>query len=498
MELYSEGSSPSGSSDGSEQSASVESIDAFLHCNHPDYVRVLLLSADLDRVLMVSENNKWDLPYFEYRKSSDHLACVALCCRDLQKWFQISKSDTPCFTAVVELLGDATCHGKDAEIQGREKLILMEYQLDECIEDLPLPKGSDWKAAEFLSSLLSDFSDEHLMSRRSMEVVRKFMHQSNESLFDPRYHFGWFQKASNFLVAVVSSDGAQNIGKVTQEQLSTSSTILTVKSSKGQYFLKAPSRGSTEVAMTFKVRSLFPRCSAVIVRTCEDLNCFVTKGFNHSVIPRDEMGIVVQKLGHLQLASLSSLNEIKATGCRVRDMHGLARKINSWMKGEGIFRGCKEETQWMIEVGPKLLDMCQALVAIDIPLTLCHGDFSLTNVTYEPAKTKNVLIFDWEYAHVGHPFCDLHRIDNEAPQKVVDDYVRLWRIFGISLAQGRRAYDLARKLGWVVRMWALEDTYELRNHELCSSARSVFFQIMRGVHHGLELEHTEVERYACT
>lgn len=448
-------------------------------------------------VVVFCENDKWDLPYFEYGKSSDHLACVSLCCRDLQKWFQNSKSDTPCFTAVVELLGDATCHGKECpEIQGREKLILVEYQSNELIEDVRLPKGAEWKNAEFLTSLLADYANERLESRRTMEVVRRFMHECVESLFDSRYHFGWFEKASNFLKTVVSSDGAEHIGNVIQEQLSTSSTILTLTSSKGQYFLKAPARGSTEVAVTFKMRSLFPRCSAVILRTCEDLNCFVTKGFKHSDISNDDIGIVVQKLGHLQLASLSSLEEIKATGCRVRDMRGLASKINSWMKGEGIFRGCEEETQWMIEVGPNLLDMCQALAAINIPLTLCHGDFSLTNVTYEPANTKNILIFDWEYGHVGHPFCDLHRMDLETPQEVVDDYIRLWKFFGISLGRGRRAYDLARKLGWVVRMWALEDAYELRNHEVHSFARSVFFRIMRGVHQGLQLEH--MKEKCCT
>lgn len=478
----------------STQSVSIDALSAIMHWTHLDYVRVILVSNDLSEVLMVQKGSVWDLPHFEYGGSTDHLACIGLCCRDFQKWLQAGDSSTQCFTAVLELLGDETRkanHSEDMEI--RDRLILVECQVDDGLSDVILPHAAEWKKNEFVYDLLARLDDEPIEYRRSMEALSRFMQHRNKPLFDPRYRFGWFKTASSFLTNAASSDGADNFESVIQEHLSSSSTIASVNSSKGRYFLKAPALGSREVPMTVKIQSLFPECSAAIIRASNDLNCFVTKEFSQATIPRDETGNIVQRLGQLQLASISSLDELKNSGFPIRDMVGLSRKIKSWMKGEGIFRSAKGEAECMIQIGPELFDMCRALSAFNIPLALCHGDFSPSNATYEPEDSKKVLIYDWDYAHVGHPFCDLHRIDADAPQEVIDNYLSLWKSSGISISHLRSAYDLARKLGWMIRLWALEEDYNLRKHELNSFSRSVFFKIMHGVRHGLQFEDMKIK-----
>lgn len=470
------------------QSLSIDSLSAIMHWTHLDHVRVVLLNQSGNEVLMVKKHEVWDLPQFEYGGSADHVTSISLCCRDFQEWLQIEDFYVPCFTAVVELLGDATRKATQNEgTEIRDKLLVVESQMQSDVSSIALPDSAEWKTTDFVQDLISEGHGRRMEYWRSMEVLSKLMCQTKVYFFDPRYRFGWFRTAGAFLEMVASSDGAENLGTVLQKHLSSSSTILTVDSSEGKYFLKAPALGSREVSLTVKVHSLFPACSAKIVRASNDLNCFVTREFTHVDIPPAEFGNIVQKLASLQTTSITSIDELRNSGFPLRDMAGLSRKIKLWMKGDGIFRGAKEEADSMLEIGPELLLMCRDLSEFDIPLALCHGDFSPTNATYEPAISRNVLIFDWEYAHVGHPFCDLHRIDADASQEVIDGYLRQWLFCGINLADARRAYDIARKLGWVIRLWGLEEAYNLRKHEVSSFARSVFFRILRGIHDGLRL-----------
>lgn len=53
------------------------------------------------------------------------------------------------------------------------------------------------------------------------------------------------------------------------------------------------------------------------------------------------------------------------------------------------------------------MEMCSGLAEFNILLTLVHGDLTLSNTTYDPLEGREVLLFDWEFACIGHPLCDL-------------------------------------------------------------------------------------------
>ena len=101
---------------------------------------------------MVREGSEWDLPYFEYPKSIPEGDTVKLCCRQFSHWFGFIEA---CFTAAVELLGVLCVRSKrDDKRVGQGKLLVMDSQLDRCIDDLILPPGAEWKNASFLSRML--------------------------------------------------------------------------------------------------------------------------------------------------------------------------------------------------------------------------------------------------------------------------------------------------------------------------------------------------------
>ena len=300
----------------------------------PDFVRVLLLNHDSCAVLMVSEGSEWDLPYFEYPKSIPEGDTVKLCCRDFSHWFGFTPKEA-CFTAVVELLGVLCVRSKrDDKRVGQGKLLVMDSQLDICIDELILPSGAEWKNASFLSGMLKKTEHEPLF-RIIMEVVLGLMQPHGTtlaSLSDPRYQRGWFRSACEFLRSAICTEDEKIMGDVVQEHMSCTSTLLSVTASERQYFLKSWTLGCNEGPITEAIGSIFPSISTAVVGISPKLNCFVSEGFLH--VPTD-MESVVRTLGHVQLESRLHFDLLKDAGVPVRTLEGLEKKIEVWASGTG-------------------------------------------------------------------------------------------------------------------------------------------------------------------
>ena len=82
---------------------------------------------------------------------------------------------------------------------------------------------------------------------------------------------------------------------------------------------------------------------------------------------------------------------------------------------------------WIAAV-PRLVDACAALVALDIPDTLVHGDLHPGNIVVSPTGP---IVVDWSDAAVGNPFVDLATFlvrtkDRDLRRRLVDAYVDGW------------------------------------------------------------------------
>lgn len=451
----------------------------------PDFVRMMLSNTARNAVLVTEEAGQWDFPYFEYKRSLQSGSRVARCCRDYQDWLGVLPEQN-CFTVAVELLGDFPIRSKrDSEKFGKGKLLVIEHQMDGSVEDLTLPRYAEWKDIRFLSSLSIDSQSSHFGSdiERIFEVAVRYMETTAAStmlLLDPRHRPQWFRKAKTFFLSVLSSDGVKTWGPVSQEHVSSTSTLLRVNSNRGPYYLKSPALGSQETPISVELSSLFPRNTPKVVGTCTELNCFAMKGFTHVDLEEKDALRVVETLGNIQLQSVQYKDRFRKIGCKVRDLQGLLEKVKQWANGEGIFYGCHQQVEEMRQLVPIVTDMCKRLEEFNIPYTLVHGDVALSNATYAASDRKDVILFDWEFACISHPFCDFHRLHKDVTLETVTSYLCMWGAYE-DVDRALEAYFLGWKLGWVMKLWSLSDVIESYNPEESSYLQSWIFTILRNL-----------------
>lgn len=418
---------------------------------------IMLINSSIPAVLMCINDGEWDLPCFKYPESLVQGCFVQNMCDDFKNW--VSKGDeTLFFTAAVELLGAhlrevEQTDDKEMYVQ-KDSLYLLEIHGKHSVEELQLPDNADWKRGEFASSVLSEKPG--TVRNDIFETVRDWLQSPSNfslSISDQRYRLGWFEKASEMLREIAKSQSADSHERVIQQQMTSASTILKLKTSKGYYFLKSPTIGSNEVTVTAKIASLFSETSPVVVGTSDELRCFITEEFEEKEQGEEDLRNAVLALGRLQLKSLHHLNELKDAGCPSRDSKALETEMSKWVTSSRASTfydlGILNPTM------PYFWDMAEMLAQFNIPHTLVHGDFALTNTTYVWKEgKKHVMFFDWGLGYIGHPFCDFHRIHKKIPSNVLDEYLMLWLSYE-TLDRAREAYDIAIKLGWIMKAWSV-------------------------------------------
>lgn len=428
----------------------------------PDFAYVLLVNTKRRAVLMCLNEGKWDLPYFVYPNSLREGRLIETLCEDVKDWIKIKNEDVFC-TLPAEFVGYF--------LGGHEQIVydilhmqiyLLELHGNVTVEQLELPDNAEWKTAQFAASLISDPAIRFQTIKA--EIVRDCLEDSYLlSLTDPRYRPGWFDKASKLLTDLVLSRSEHIFDRVVQYQMNMKSTILKLKTSTGSYFLKSPAIGCNEATITATIARLFPDVSPIVLGISDELHCFITEEFKcNKRVNSDVMRNAVLALGRLQIESLSYLEALRTAGCPNRDLILLPGEMSKWLSTES------RVSEWyalreLKKFAPILTGMCEKLGEFHIPQALVHGDFSLGNVAYDFRDGKNVLLlFDWEFGHMGHPFTDFHRIFKDVSDDLLDEYLELWSSFE-DLGRAREAYDIARRLGCVTKAWSLWEWTEQCN-----------------------------------
>lgn len=266
------------------------------------------------------------------------------------------------------------------------------------------------------------------------------------SLSDPRYRLGWFDRAREFLESAATRDGGEIKQPVVQHHVTSSSTLLRVLTSRGWYYLKSPALGCAEVTVTSQIASIFPQSSPMVLGISTELNCFASKGFDHMMPSEKHLSNVVMELGCLQLKSLPHVSTLVHCGCPLRTPDMLLKKLETWADGSGITANCTEAMDQCRAILPIVRKMASTINRSKLPATLVHGDASLSNATYTQADCDSVFLFDWQFAYVGHPFFDLHRLHKDCPHEVLKEYLGLWVGFE-DLEDLHKTYRVAWKIG---------------------------------------------------
>jgi len=453
------------------------------------YVRVVLLGSAGQGVLLERLGDSWDLPFFAYPSQ----VAIQQVCDDVRRALA---PDSAYFIVNCNLIGISPYLGRPpTKDVGVANLLLMECQGHVLQASGPY----SWRDTAFVDQLLKS-GVKDWGAEKALEIVSKLLCRDPERLVaflvDPRFLKGWFDKASARLTTFIASTGAIVRGRVVQVHVSFSSSVLKVESSTGVFYLKAVAIGSKEAKVTQKVASLFPEDAPAVEMLDLDLNCFVSRAFTPTLAGA-EFSTYAQLLGRLQMRSIKHLDDLRAVGVPDCGPEQLAKELRKWvdLKEDDatvypatatlpvhasdadivrIWCGDVRKYARFVKYVPFLLQLCNRLASGSIPLTLVHGDVGRRNTGLSASDgASRPILFDWEFACIGHPFYDWHELHFAVPEEVRLSYLRLFTKYGAQ-SDLEPLYDAGRTLGWCVKMYHMLKRARLCDVELFSTHRLVF------------------------
>ncbi|CDF33331.1 unnamed protein product [Chondrus crispus] len=366
----------------------------------------------------------------------------------------------------------------------------------ENLQELPgLPCGWEWQDVEFLRAHDISFSrdtDSDVDDRgpKIVKRVTQFLEKdltSMTALWQPRFRYGWHEKALTWMKAVIASDGGEVGDKFRQYRFDPACTILTVETNIGKYFLKGTDPGSGEVDMTACVSKLMPDRTLDVVSVSNELQSVISRELN--VMKDCDQSITKKEclrfLGRLQLDSLHHLEKLEAGGFQVRGPRELCNAVDSWIVDEDLF----EDQDYLMGVyakfAPKLKAEIERLQEYSIPLTLTHGDFASRNLGLKKGGdgSQQLVVFDWQFASISHPFFDLREIHEE--QNLSEEerrcYLEMWREYE-PVERCEELYEIAHRLGWLLKLHGIARANNSKRPELHSEWPSAFGQAVLRMH----------------
>ena len=180
-------------------------------------------------------------------------------------------------------------------------------------------------------------------------------------LTDPRYRSGWYKRASERALSVVSSEGATVFAPDIQVRVSLSYSILKVNSTQV---------GNNEVLTTCKLAEIMPRNVIDVVSANHKLHSFITRGYTHAEIEVEQIPLMMQKLARIQLKSVHHLDEQRAAGCPDRSPQKLAAQLQTCTEDEFMKTHFERQFERFCRVVPKFFSLCNRQNISSIPRTL--------------------------------------------------------------------------------------------------------------------------------
>ena len=408
------------------------------------------------KVVMVKQHrtDKWDFPYFVRPWNRGSSGWLDKCVVDLQNMLRLQPPlGRRAFAVIAELLGKTVGVGMNgSNVEGYQKLVLVEAHVP--LLDIDLPPQAEWKDVAFVENLFDNCSASD-GNYHALGTTLRYMYSRCDDIFscyDRRMRFGWFDIASSRLCGVVHKDGASVTGPVIQEHVKGDSTLLSVTSSAGKYYLKAEAAGSNELNVTRLMFRLFPEICTEIVEVCEDIRGYVGKRKNSVRMYNRQWIYVLKQITRIQMESSSYVGELELQGMRRRCVRFLQERLSEWMLDyKGIMGDIFEDEFERFRVyARKMIKICKELENYNIPVTLIHG-WLREGAVQRVCANGNVdfVVHDWQHAAVGTGVLEVHAVFDYMSDEDVVDYARMWGKYEAS-KRAERAVRLAAQVGGCV------------------------------------------------
>ncbi|KAI0565208.1 Aminoglycoside phosphotransferase [Gracilaria domingensis] len=417
-----------------------------------ELIRLVLVIPDERKVLMMKyDDGSWDIPHYYFaRMDAQNIETSVL---RFQEDVSIDASAVRFFVAA-ELLGNHFAnypkHYSEPNRAGFSKMLLLEDKED---SQLRLTKDMAWQDCSFVQALNTSDNDSLIgVTVRVVEFLEKEI-LVLRSIWQPRHQLGWHKMACEWLQRVAEDDNAHVFGPVVQCRMNCMSTILRVSSDKGAYFLKSPVFGTNELQITQAISRVLPSMTLTVVGMSDELASFASREFipleNRS--EEQALQLLINCLGSLHKASLEQKERLVREGCVVLDSSALLTELRRWRDDpRGNLCALMSDFESIIPlVEARLRDLDE----YDIPLTLTHGDVSISNagLKKESETGEQTICFDWYFASISHPFFDFYLINEDISDAVRDQYLQIWIDYE-PMDRLREAYDIAYPLGWLLKL----------------------------------------------
>ncbi|KAI0561020.1 Aminoglycoside phosphotransferase [Gracilaria domingensis] len=156
-----------------------------------------------------------------------------------------------------------------------------------------------------------------------------------------------------------------------------------------------------------------------VVAVNEEDYIFLQRDSGSLEIEDDEVrpGVLIETITKMQQVSRNHLDELKEVGLRVRDSEWLYSNIHEVLYHEGLemaVDGNEQYTKILKDLRRReeeVRKVCKEISSYGIPNTLVHGDAAEHNMgSIEILEGSGYQLFDWEFAHIGHPLTDMSTI----------------------------------------------------------------------------------------
>ena len=226
-----------------------------------------------------------------------------------------------------------------------------------------------------------------------------------------------------------------------------------------------------------------PERTLDVVCVSRELGSFVSKEFEHAYI-RDEddkslLPASLKALGEVQRESLRHREKLIRAGCVSLGVRELITEIDFWMDDELLRKEMRYLMSTAVKFAPVVKARLMKLQDFNVPLTLTHGDFSKRNVGFKKgaAGEEKMILFDWQFAAVSHPFFDFHEIHEKVTVEERRAYLRMWSDFE-SLERCEQLYELAYPLGWLLKLRGTAVANRINRPELNSEMAAFFWFLL--------------------
>jgi hypothetical protein len=275
-------------------------------------------------------------------------------------------------------------------------------RVHELVVHGPVPAGLAWCRRDATSSCVPDDAD----------AIAIWLAAPDEVIDGAEWmRPGWFEEVSGWVHRTLG-----DVTAIVQVRSWMSSCVLRVQTAAGAsyYFKAVTDSGRVECPITAYLAQHFPNIVARVVATEPKRRWLLMEALPGASLENIQDAVTWETAAagyaRLQAACVQRVVDLRLLGCQTRTLGAIADGIGLLASDVGALRSGAPDGLTSVEasrfrsIGNALRERCAALAALDIPLTLEHGDLWPSNFLVADGAFA---LIDWEDVAIGHPFVSL-------------------------------------------------------------------------------------------